>query len=266
MNEKTAQASPGFAKHPNYRVDLELCPRRLRVEFAGETIADSTRVRYLFETGILPVYYIPLEDVRRDLLEKTELSTHCPFKGDASYWNINVGGQVAENAVWGYETPYQEVPELDGLAAFYWDRVDHWYEEDEEIFVHPRDPRKRVDVVPSSRSVKVVLGGETVAESSRPMFLFETDLPTRYYIPAADIRLDLLTATETQTRCPYKGVASYWTAQIGDRSFADVVWSYPDPIAECPKIKDLLCFFNENVDAIQVDGIETPKPKTKWSK
>lgn len=145
-------------------------------------------------------------------------------------------------------------------------RVDHWFEEDEEIFVHPRDPHKRIDTIPSSRSVKVMLGGEAVAETTRAHFLFETGLPTRYYIPAEDVRMDLLSRSDTQTRCPYKGISSYWTANVGGQKFEDIVWSYPDPVPECPKLKGLLCFFNEQADAIFVDGKEIAKPVTKWTK
>ena len=151
-------------------------------------------------------------------------------------------------------------------CAFYWDRVDHWFEEDEEIFVHPRDPYKRVDTTPSSREVRVVLGGETVANSTRAMFLFETGLPTRYYLPREDVRMDLLEPSETETACPYKGTSIFWSAEIWGQRFDDIVWSYPDPVPECPKIRDLLCFYNEIVDGIYVDGVEVKKPETKWTK
>jgi uncharacterized protein (DUF427 family) len=256
----------GFKTNPDYKVLLEPSPRRVRVKFGGEWIADSTKAQLLFETRHLPVYYFPRADVRLDLMAPTEHHTFCPYKGQASYWTIKVGNRVAENAVWGYPDPYDEVPQLSDLVAFYWDRVDHWYEEDEEIFVHPRDPYKRVDAVPSSRPVRVILGGETVAETKRAMFLFETRLPTRYYIPQEDVRMDLLVPSDKATACPYKGKARYWSARIGDRMFPDIVWSYPEPIAECPKIKGLLSFFNEQVDAILVDGKEVPRPLTKWSK
>jgi uncharacterized protein (DUF427 family) len=245
---------------------LEPSPRRVRVAFNGETIADSTNAHLLFETRHLPVYYFPRADVRLDLLSPTEHHTYCPYKGTASYWTIRVGDRNAENAVWGYPDPYDEVPALGDFVAFYWDRVDHWYEEDEEILVHPRDPYKRVDVVASSRPVRVVLGGETIAETHRARFLFETRLPTRYYIPQEDVRMDLLAPSGKTTACPYKGEARYWSAKIGDQVFPDIVWSYPEPIPECPKIKGYLCFFNEQVDAILVDGIEVPRPVTKWSK
>ena len=265
----TAAALPrqsGFKTNPDYRITFEASPRRVRVNFAGETVADSTNAHLLFETRHLPVYYFPRADVRMDLLTATDHHSFCPYKGQASYWTLRAGGRVAENAVWGYPVPYEEVAAIKDYVAFYWDRVDHWYEEDEEIFVHPRDPYKRVDVVQSSRPVQVVLGGEVVAETRRARFLFETRLPTRYYIPPEDMRMDLLVPSAKKTRCPYKGEAHYWSAKLGDRIFEDIVWSYPEPIAECPKIQGYLCFFNEQVDEIRVDGKTVPRPVTPWSK
>ena len=263
-----ANPAPGFQKNPDRIVRLEPSPRRVRVQFGGEWIADSTGMMLMYESGHLPVYYFPVKDVRLDLLHPTDHGSHCPYKGEASYWNIEAGGRISENAVWAYQTPYDEMTAIDlqDYCSFYWDRVDRWFEEDEEIFVHPRDPHKRIDTVPSSREVKVVLGGESVAQSTNAHFLFETGLPTRYYIPADDVRMELLESSETETRCPYKGVARYWSATVGGETHADIVWSYPDPVPECPKIRDLMCFYNENVDAIYVDGIEIEKPQTKWSK
>ncbi len=256
----------GFKSNPDYKITFEPSPRRVRVKFNGEWVADITNAHLLFETRHLPVYYFPRADVRLDLMAPTEHHTFCPYKGKASYWTIRVGDRISENAVWGYPDPYDEVAAIGDFVAFYWDRVDHWYEEDEEIFVHPRDPYKRVDVVSSSRLVRVILGGETVAETRRARFLFETRLPTRYYIPPEDVRMDLLVQSEKVSRCPYKGTARYWSARIGDRVFPDIVWSYPEPIPECAKIKGLLAFFNEHVDAILVDGVEVPRPVTPWSK
>lgn len=255
----------GFKSNPDYRILFEPSPRRVRVQFAGEWIADSTNAHLLFETRHLPVYYFPRADVRMDLLAPTEHHTFCPYKGRASYWTVGVGERAAENAVWGYPDPYDEVMAIRDFVAFYWDRVDHWYEEDEEVFVHPRDPYKRVDAVASSRRVEVILGGETVADTRRAMFLFETRLPTRYYLPPEDVRMDLLLPSDKATRCPYKGKARYWSARVGDRLYPDIVWSYPEPIPECPKIAGRLAFFNEQVDRILVDGTEVPRPLTRWS-
>jgi uncharacterized protein (DUF427 family) len=243
---------------------LEDTPRRVRVVFNGETIADSRRAKLLHETGHLPVYYFPREDVRWERLEESDHTTYCPFKGDASYWSVRVGERVAENAVWGYPEPIDSCPPIAGYLAFYWRKMDHWYEEDEEVFVHPRDPYHRVDVLESSRHVKVTVNGEVVAETDRPKILFETGLPPRYYIPPEDVREDVLAASEKTTQCPYKGIASYYSVEAGGKRVEDLVWYYPEPIPEAPKIKGLLCFFNEKVD-LEVDGEEQERPRTQWS-
>ncbi|MFQ5614639.1 MAG: DUF427 domain-containing protein [Anaerolineae bacterium] len=250
---------------PDHRVEVEPSPRRVRVVFGGETIADSTQVLLLRESGRLPVYYFPQGDVRMDLLEATDHRLHSPHKGDAVYWTVRVGDRVAENVVWGYPDPAPGGPDLRGYVAFEWDKMDAWFEEDEEVYVHPRDPYKRVDALRSSRHVRVVVGGETVADSRRPVLLFETGLPTRYYIPKNDVRMDLLVPSETRSQCPYKGRASYYSVKVGDRVFEDLVWYYPFPIPECPRIENLLCFFNEKVEALYVDGELQPKPQTPWS-
>ena len=263
--EVSARSGPGYSSHPGYRVDMEVSPRQIRVVHGGQELAKTTRALVVRETAHISVYYFPQADVRMDLLTRTDHSTHCPFKGDAAYWTIKSGDQVAENAVWGYLDPFDEVLGLKDHVAFYWNKMDAWFEEDEEIFVHARDPYKRIDAIPSKREVKIVVGGEIVAQSTSAHFLFETGLPTRYYLPQADVRTDLLTLSETSTGCPYKGIAAYHNVKLGYQIYDDLVWYYPDPIAECPKVKDLLCFFNERVDAIYVDGELVPNVKTPWS-
>jgi len=173
------------------RVRIEPNHRRLRVLVDGVVIADTIESIYLFETGHLPVYYLPKNDIRFDLLEHTDRSTHCPYKGDAEYWSIVVGDRRIDDAVWSYPSPLPGAPDLSAYAAFYWNRVDNWFEEDEEVFVHARDPYKRVDALASSRHVEVHVNGETVADTTQPTLLFETGLPTRYYIPKIDVRMDL---------------------------------------------------------------------------
>ena len=138
--------------------------------------------------------------------------------------------------------------------AFYWDKVDHWIEEDEEIFGHARDPYSRVDVRPSSRRVQVTFNGEVVAQTQRGMFLFETGHPTRYYIPQQDVRMEFLTRSDRTTVCPYKGTASYWSLRVGNRFAEDAVWVYLDPLPDCPRIAGYLCFYPEKVDRIEVEG------------
>lgn len=239
--------------------------KRVRGFFADTAIADSKRVLLLLERKHLPVYYFPMDDVRMDLLKETDKRTHCPRKGDASYWTIEVADRRSENAAWSYLDPIPEAEAIKGYVAFYWNELDSWFEEEDEVFVHPRDPYTRVDVLNSSRHVRVDVEGETIAETHGPRLLFETGLPTRYYIPKDDIRMDLLKPTATKTRCPYKGEASYWSVEAGGQVIEDLAWSYPHPIPECPKIENLVSFFNERVD-IYVDDEVKPRPKTHWSR
>ena len=179
---------------------------------------------------------------------------------------MTAGAKTAENGAWGYGNPMPHLAPLADMVAFYWDAMDEWWEEDEQVFVHARDPRKSITVVESRRRVDVVLDGIVLASTQRARNLHETDLPTRYYIPPEDVRTDLLVASDTRSRCPYKGEAVYWHARMPKRTVKDVVWSYPQPIAECPRIASLMCCFNELVDAIVVDGVTDPKPRTKWSR
>lgn len=247
-------------------IHIEQSPRRVRVTFGGATIADSKRAVLLREARCLPVYCFPKEAVRTDLLQLAQHRTHCPYKGDASYWTIQVGAKVAENAAWSYLDPPPACAAIKDHFAFQWNLMDAWHEEDEEIFVHPRDPYKRVDVLQSARHVRVVVAGEIVADTRRPRLLFETGHPTRYYIPLEDVRGDLLAPSETDSRCPYKGIASYWSVKAGGKIFPDLAWSYSEPIPECPKIKGLICFFQEREATIYVDDEESPRLKTKWSR
>ncbi|MFQ5784924.1 MAG: DUF427 domain-containing protein [Alphaproteobacteria bacterium] len=250
----TDERRSAFADNPDYRVDFEPVSRRVRVVFGGETVADSTRARLMLETRHLPVYYFPRDDLRMDLATRSDHHSFCPFKGEASYWTLEVGGKRAEDAMWSYETPFPEVAGIAEYVAFYWDRMDAWYEEDDEVLGHPRDPRVRVDVLNSSRGVRVTLGGETLAETRRARFLFETGMPARYYIPRADVRMALLEPGETRSVCPYKGRAVYFNARIDGRVVENVAWSYPAPLPECALIEGCLCFYPERVDTIAVEG------------
>ena len=255
-----------FPVEPSHWVHVVACPKRVRVVFGDETVADSKRVLLLREARCLPVYYFPPADVHADLLLPSAYAARCPFKGEARYWSVRAGAQVAPDAVWSYADPAPECAEIRGYFAFAWPKMSAWYEEDEEVFVHARDPYKRIDMLQSSRDVQVIVAGEKVAATQRPVLLFETGHPVRYYIPREDVRMDLLEASATVTRCPYKGIASYWSVRVGDKLMKDLVWGYLNPIPESPKIKGLLCFFNERVDAIYVDGETMPIPLTKWSR
>jgi uncharacterized protein (DUF427 family) len=254
------QTDGGKAYMPDHQVEIEPSARWVRVKLGGEHVADSKRVLLVRESGRTPVYYFPQDDIRMDWLETVSNGAD----DDKVYYNIKVGDKTASKAAWSYPDPGPKYAALKNHIAFSWHKMDHWYEEEEEVFVHPRDPYKRIDTMPSSRHVRVVVNGETIADTHRPSLLFETGLPTRYYIPQEDVRMELLEPAKSTTRCPYKGVASYWSVKAGGEVFRNIVWSYPDPIPECPKIKDLLCFYNEKVD-LYVDGELQSRPETPWS-
>jgi uncharacterized protein (DUF427 family) len=247
---------------PERTLYLEDSPRRVRGVFAKETVVDSRRVKLLYETGLHPVWYFPLEDLRTDLLEPTDRTTHCPFKGAARYWSLRVGDRVAENAVWSYPEPVEGAPPIKDLAAMYWRALDAWFEEDEAVLGHPRDPYHRVDVLRSSRHVVVSVDGEVLAECHRPALLFETGLPARYYLPPEDVRLDRLEASLTRTVCPYKGTARYWSVR-GSAAGRDLAWAYDEPLPAVAPIAGRLCFYDERVD-VDVDGERQPRPQTAW--
>jgi uncharacterized protein (DUF427 family) len=247
-------------------IRFEPTQRRIRVELAGTTIADSDTAMLMCEPGHVPVYYLPFDDLRMDLMRRTNHSTTCPHKGVAAYWTATVGGRTVDNVLWSYPEPYEHAPSgIKDYAAFYWDKVDRWLEEDEEVFVHPRDPRKRVDTIRSSRRVEVLIDGIVVADSTRAVFLFETDLPTRYYLPREDVKPGILQPSALTTRCPYKGIAAYDDVVLNDKTWRNLVWSYKTPIPECTKLDGLVSFFNEKVGEIRVDGKAMPKPMTQWS-
>jgi uncharacterized protein (DUF427 family) len=243
-------------------VHVELSPRRVRAYFDNQVLADSEQVLLVYETKRPPVYWFPVSDVRMDLLAPKAAA------GDTTSgtlrWRSNTGGKVADNLAWSHAEPAGDLAPLEGHITFYWNAIDAWYEEDEEIFVHPRDPYSRVDTVHSSRQVRIEVDGQVVAETDRPVLLYETGLPTRYYIPKLDVRMELLEATDTVTHCPYKGAASYWSLSAGDKTYRDYVWSYPRPIPEIPKIENLLCFYNEKVD-VYVDGKLQERPVSLFS-
>jgi uncharacterized protein (DUF427 family) len=240
---------------------FEDSPRRIRAQLGGETVVDSRHAKLLHEQAHLPVYYFPRDEVRMDLLVPTDRHTTCPFKGKASYWSVHAGGKVAENAAWSYPEPLDDAPPLAGYMAFYWNKMDGWLEEDEPMIVHARDPYHRIDILDTSRHVRVSIDGTVVADTTQARALFETGLPARWYIPRADVHMDLLQPSDLRTGCAYKGYASYWSAAAEE----DVVWSYADPRPEAERIKDYLAFFNERVD-IEVDGELEERPVTQWSR
>ena len=265
MQSNVTQQRVPMHGDPGHWVHVSESPRHVRVFFGGETIADSKRAKLVREAELLPAYYFPREDVRTDLFLPSEMKSSCPAKGDATYSSIRAGGKIADNAAWMYLDPLPAAAMIKDHIAFDWPKMDKWMEEDEEIFKHARDPFKRVDALPSKRHVKVVIDGQTIADSRRPTLVFETNHPVRYYIPQDDVRMDVLVPSTTDSRCPYKGLATYWSVKLGSETFPDLVWCYKNPIAEIPKIKELVCFWHERGCDIYVDGELVPTPETKWT-
>ena len=209
---------------------VDAIPGRVRGRLGGETVVDSRRVHMVHESGRLPVWYFPKEDVRTELVPDGALTR----RGE---------------------------PLLEGLVAVDFKSLDEWLEEDEPVIGHPRDPFHRIDVRRSSRQVKVSLGGQTLAESERPLALFEAGLPTRWYLPREDVRMELLEPSETRTVCAYKGQAE--TYSFGEHG--DIAWTYPDPEREVAPIQGLVCFYNEFVD-IELDGEPQQRPTSPFSR
>ena len=238
----------------------------MHVHFGGIRVADSVRTMLLRQHGFLPVYYFPAGDVRTDLLVPTDYITHSPYKGTASYWHLRTPERTARHAVWSYAEPRPGSPDTRGHYGFDWHSMDAWYEESERIYVHARDPLLRVDALRSSRRVRVEIAGTTIAESSRPVLLFETGLVTRYYLPPADVRQNLLRPSPTYTLCPYKGRARYYHLALDGRRFEDVAWQYARSLPSVAAVAGHLAFWNEREDTtIYVGGEPLERPGVRES-
>jgi uncharacterized protein (DUF427 family) len=257
MSHIDPQWSLRDGQQEGWQIRAERSPKWIRVIFGGITVADSKQVLVVTETGRLPVYYFPLADVKTELIAWSEQREKQGNKGEAVYGDITVGDRTFERAAWQFPEPEGESSVIEGYVSFAWKLADAWYEEEEQVFVHARDPYSRIDAIPSSRHVQVYIGGKLIADSRRPFILYETGLTQRYYLPKEDIRFDLLKPSDTTTQCPYKGTASYWSA-IGEdgQTINDIVWSYADALPEVHEIAGRLSFYNEEVDAIYVDGVQ----------
>ena len=235
-------------KAPEHVLYLESCPRRVRVVLAGQSVADSTDAWLLHPPGRTPTYLFPPRHVSAEMFEPSERRRSDPGMGQATYWNVRVGDRRAVDAAYSWQQPPVSASGIAGLIAFDWDAMDGVFEEDEQVFVHPRDPYTRIDVLRTSHRVRVRAHGALVAESSRPRMLIESGLPARWYLPREDVRMDLLEPSSRTTRCPYKGIAHYWSLRTDGRLEEDVVWTYPEPLHDAEAVRGLLCFFDDRVD------------------
>lgn len=234
---------------PKHQLLFQPDPRRLRAVIGDVVVLDTTRAHLLYETAIVPRVYAPLEDFRQDLLEPTRTSTHCPFKGDASYLRLAGEGLEVDDLVWHYDTPHDDALFLKGFGAPYPEKVDAWFVEEDRVIGELRDPYHRVDAHPSSRPVSVLVGGTEVARSLRPVLVFETGAPLRAYVPPADVLHPAVVAPGSgkRTICPYKGEATYWTIA----GVQDAAWSYDLPLPDALRAQGHLCF-DDALDEVEV--------------
>ena len=227
-------------------------PRRVRGMVAGDWLFDTTRALYVWEHPHYPRYHVPHAAVAVERLVASD-DTITDEQGRHRCYGIRTPAGVRPQAA--HRVIEAAVPGIDGTWRFDWKSIDRWFEEDEEIFVHPRSPYVRVDAVPSSRPVRVSVGGTTLAAASWSVHVFETGLPTRYYLPPAAVAWSLLSPSPTSSQCPYKGVADrYWHAHVNGRTLDDVAWSYRFPVAQVLPIAGLVAFLHDEVDVVLADG------------
>jgi uncharacterized protein (DUF427 family) len=203
---------------------VEVHPRRVRALRDGETVVESDRVRLVYRTGSLPHYAFPAGDVRLDAMSE---------------------------------------PAIEGYVTVPWDAADQWFEEEDEVIVHPRDPYHRIDVVNSSRRVVVRVSGAELADSTAARILFEAGLPPRYYLPREDVRMDALTPSDVRTGCAYKGFPDHFDAGADEA----VAWSYTEPRRDGELVRDRISFYQERDEVeVEVDGVVGERPGTPWSR
>ncbi len=240
---------------------VEPVPRRIRAVLGGETVVDTTAARYVWEWPHYPQYYLPLGDVLAGVLVAEEVTEDSP-RGAVEVHAVRVGDQVRHGAARVLRA--SSVDGLAGTVRFDWGAMDAWFEEDERVFVHPRSPYIRVDALRSTRAVRVELDGVRLAESASPVMVFETGLPTRYYLDRTDVDFSHLLASDTVTECPYKGrTTGYWSVDVGRGVQRDLAWCYDFPTRQLLPIAGLIAFYNEKVD-ISVDGVLEQRPATHF--
>ena len=265
------------------QVRFEPTAKRIRAVLAGVTVVDSTRAMLVWEPRrVVPSYAVPEDDVSGRLVPAAVAA--APATDDAGFpmpalfrrpvldpsvpFAVHTAeGQVVDLLAGGQSRPgagYRPADaDLAGYVILDFGALDSWYEEDEVNVAHPRDPFHRIDVLASSRHVRLELDGQLLAESSRPVLLFETMLPTRYYLPREDIQAKLI-PSGTRTYCAYKGQASYWSVALRGGQLADIAWTYDDPLHDATQVRGLIAFFDERID-VSLDGMRLQRPITPWS-
>jgi uncharacterized protein (DUF427 family) len=222
----------------------------MRVRFGGTWIADSERVLLLFEPGRYPVAYFPATDIAPHTLERTAYATQHPDLGLTSWYAVRAGSRDASRGAWEHSALPPYARELQGRVAFAWQAMDGFYEEDERIAGHAADSYHRIDVRQTSRHLVVSHEGRTIADTRRPLVLYESGFAPRWYVPRADVDESALAPVKLQTFCPYKGLCSYYT--IADARLA--AWTYPEAYPEVGRVANMVSFEPDLV-TVHIDGV-----------
>ncbi|QYD68122.1 DUF427 domain-containing protein [Paraburkholderia edwinii] len=225
--------------------------RRMRVHFGGKWIADSENVVLLFEPARYPVAYFPESDIAAGVLERLEHTTRHQDLGPTTWFAVRAGEQVAQRGAWQHTGLPEHANVLDNRVAFAWRMMDAFYEEDERIVGHAADPYHRIDIRETSRHLVVRHHDRVIADTMRPLALYESGFAPRWYVPRDDIDLSALTSVETKTFCPYKGVCSYY--DIGDARLA--AWTYPETYPEVNRVTNYVSF-EPDIVSVHLDGKE----------
>ena len=250
-----------YPQNATERGRVEPAPRRVRGYLGSELVFDTTAARYVWEIPYYPAYYVPLADVRAEFLRDEDHPQKVQF-GASRLHSLVGAGQAHPSAARVFDAGTDSP--VAGTVRFEWDAL-RWFEEDEPIYVHPRSPYTRVDALRSHRHVRVELDGVVLADTGSPVILFETGLPTRYYIDPTDVAFEHLEPSGTETMCPYKGTTSgYWSVRVGEVVHPDLAWTYHYPVPAVAPIAGLVAFYNEKLD-IAVDGVALPRPQTHFS-
>lgn len=253
---------------------IEPTAKRVTATAGGRPVVSTDRAMLVWEPGrVVPQYAVPEAELEAELVPAPEDTANEPrwvslpdgtrVLPPGPFGAHTTAGQPLTVRTGAAELPGAAFrpadPDLAGYVILDFRAYDEWFDDDERLVAHPRDPFKRVDIRASSRPVRIEVGGQVLAESTHPTRLYETHLPVRTYLPPPDVRLDLLEPSPTRTECAYKGEGSYWSYRG-----RDICWTYVQPLPDCVQIKDLICFFDERVDTF-VDGAEVPRAPTPWS-
>jgi uncharacterized protein (DUF427 family) len=240
----------------------EPVPRRIRAVVDKRVVLDTTAALYVWEWPHFPQYYVPMADIDASALVDEQHEEHLA-RGTAQRFGIRIDDDHRPGVA--HHFTESTIEGITGTVRLDWAACDHWFEEDEEVFVHPRDPYSRVDALRSTRTITVSLDGVELARSSSPVMVFETGLPTRYYLNKTEVHFEHLVRSDTVSSCPYKGQTSgYWSVRLGDRIEPDLAWAYDFPTRQLLPIAGLVAFYNEKVD-LALDGQPLARPATHFS-